>query len=133
MKKSIFIIVLILGLSAVWIIYRMYNKPHRDALTETSIQVSASDLFRNYESNETEANELYLDKVVEVTGRIAEITTNQELIPIVVFETDNPMFGVRCTMENQIINASPGDSVTIKGICTGYLSDVIITKSVFVE
>jgi len=133
MKKSIVIIVLILGLSAIWFIYRMYNKPHRDPLSETSIQISASDLYLNYESNETEANELYLDKVVEIKGRIAEITTNQELVPIVVLETDNPIFGVRCTMENPMVNAQVGDTVTIKGICTGYLSDVIITKSVFIE
>jgi len=133
MKKSIVIVVLILCLSAAWVIYRMYNKPHRDPLAEASIKISATELFQNYENDETTANGHYLDKVLEVSGKIAEITTNQELIPIVVLETDNPMFGVRCTMENPIVNAQVGDSVTIKGICTGYLSDVIITRSVFAE
>lgn len=55
------------------------------------------------------------------------------MIPIVALETENPMFGIRCTMVGPTINAKPGDSVTIKGICTGYLSDVVIIKSTIVE
>ncbi len=133
MKKSYIIIILLLILSVVWVVFRMYNKPHRDPLSESSIKISATELFRSYESDEATANGLYLDKVVEITGKIAEITTNQEMIPIVALETENPMFGIRCTMVGPTINAKPGDSVTIKGICTGYLSDVVIIKSTIVE
>jgi hypothetical protein len=133
MKKSYIIIILLLILSVVWVVFRMYNKPHRDPLSESSIKISATELFRSYESDEAAANGLYLDKVVEVSGKIAELTTNQEMIPIVSLETENPMFGIRCTMEGPTINAKPGDSVTIKGICTGYLSDVVIIKATIVE
>lgn len=133
MKKSYIIIILLFILSVVWIAFRMYNKPHRDPLSEASIKISATELFRSYENDEAGANGLYLDKVLEVRGEIAEITTNQELIPIVSLETENPMFGVRCTMESSTINVKPGDSVTIKGICTGYLSDVVIIKATLVE
>jgi hypothetical protein len=133
MKKSYIIITVLLILSVVWIVFRMYNKPHRDPSSEASIKISSTELFRSYENDEAAANGLYLDKVLEVSGKITEITMNQELIPIVVLETENPMFGVRFTMENPILNAKPGDSVTIKGICTGYLSDVIIIKAALVE
>lgn len=133
MKKSYIIITVLLILSVVWIVFRMYNKPHRDPSSEASIKISSTELFRSYENDEATANGLYLDKVLEVSGKITEITTNQESIPIVVLETENPMFGVRFTMENPILNAKSGDSVTIKGICTGYLSDVIIIKAALVE
>jgi hypothetical protein len=133
MKKSIVIIILLVILVGSWIAYRMYNKPHRDPSAESSIQITAVDLFRSYETNEVEANGRYLDKVLEVSGKITEITTNQESIPVIVLETENPMFTVRCTMENPEIEASVGDVVKIKGICTGYLSDVIIVKGTLVE
>jgi tRNA_anti-like len=133
MKKSYIVIILLIILSVVWIVFRMYNKPHRDPSSETSIKISSTELFRSYENDEATANGLYLDKVLEVSGKITEITTNQELIPIVVLETENPMFGVRFTMGNTVLNAKPGDSVTIRGICTGYLSDVIIIKAALVE
>lgn len=133
MKKSYIIIIVLIILSVVWIVFRMYNKPHRDPRSEASIKISATELFRSYENDEAAANGLYLDKVLEISGKITEITTNQELIPIVALETENPMFGVRCTMEGPTIDAKLGDTVTIKGICTGYLSDVVIIKATLVE
>ena len=133
MKKSIVIIFLLLILAGTWIAYRMYNKPHRDPATETSIQITAVDLFRSYETNEVEANGRYLDKVLEVSGKVIEITNNQENFPVIILETDNPMFAVRCTMEKSDASANVGDTVKIKGICTGYLSDVIIIKGTLVE
>jgi len=68
-----------------------------------------------------------------VAGKITELTTNQEMKPVLTLETENPMFGVRCTMEDPTINVQVGDSVNIKGICSGYLSDVIIIKATVVE
>lgn len=133
MKRILIVILVILILTAVWVAFRIYNKPHRDSLTEAAIPITAVELFRSYEDNEEVANALYLDKVLEITGEISEITTNQEKMPIVAFETENPMFGIRCTMDNPSINVQPGDSVTIRGICSGYLSDVIIIKSVITE
>jgi tRNA_anti-like len=133
MKKSFVIIPVLLLLAAVWIFFRMYNKPHRDPSSESSIQITATELFNKYENNEAEANGLYLDKALTVTGKITELTANQEMKPVLTLETENPMFGIRCTMEDPTINVQVGDSVSIKGICSGYLSDVIIIKATVVE
>jgi len=133
MKKSAILIFVVIVLSGSWIAYRMYNKPHRDPSTEAAIQISSVELFQNFESDEAEANGRYLDKVLEVSGKVIEITTNQELIPIIVLETENPMFAVRCTMEDPNVKANKGEVVRIKGICTGYLSDVILVKGILVN
>jgi hypothetical protein len=133
MKKTIVIIFLLLILAGSWIAYRMYNKPPRDPTTESSTKITAVDLFRSYETNEEEANGRYLDKVLEVSGKVIEITNNQENFPVIILETDNPMFAVRCTMEKAGAFANVGDTVKIKGICTGYLSDVIVIKGTIVE
>lgn len=133
MRKASIIVILLFILTTVWIIFKTYNKPHRDPLSESSIKISAVELFRHYENNEEEANRLYLDHVLEISGRISEITANQELATIIVLETENPMFAVRCTMEDSTLNVIKGDSVVITGICTGYLSDVIIVKATIIK
>ncbi len=131
--KKIFIGTLLLLSIAGVVAYLVYNKPHRDPATEKSIKVSSIELFKAFENNEMEANKLYLDKVLEVNGKITEVTTNQNGIPVVALETEDVLFGVRCTMKNAEQNAKVGEDVTIKGICTGYLSDVIITNAIKVE
>jgi hypothetical protein len=115
------------------VLYLMYNKPHRDPATEQSIKVSSIELFKAFENNEMEANKLYLDKVLEVGGKITEVSANQNGMPVLALETENILFGVRCTMSNTTSDVEVGETVTIKGICTGYLSDVIITNAIRVE
>lgn len=113
--------------------YRMYNKPHRDPSSELALAINANDLFHQYEKNEEAANSKYLDKILEINGKISEVTINQDSLPVIVLGSDNPLFGVRCTMPNSTSTYSTGDYVTIKGICTGYLSDVIIVKGTLVN
>lgn len=126
--KKILISVLVLALASSLVFVLVYNKPHRNPEKEEAVQVNALDLFNAFESNEAEANTKYLDKVLEITGVVSEITANQEKQPIVVLESGNMIFGVRCTMQHDQANTHIGDTVSIRGICTGYLSDVIITN-----
>ena len=76
MKKiigALLVVALIGGVVA----YKMYNKPHRDIDAEQAVAtMSAGELFNLYESHEDSANTLYLDKVVEVTGTISELSEN---------------------------------------------------------
>ena len=132
MKKILIGILLALVVTC-GVIYLMYNKPHRNPATETPIKVNAIELYKSFESNETEANKLYLDKVLEVTGKITEVSSNQNGMPVLALETQNIMFGVRCTMGTAESTAQVGETITIKGICTGYLSDVIITNAIRVD
>lgn len=132
MKKYIIVIAVLIVVAA-GIAYRMYNKPHRDPASETALEISATELFRAYENDEAAANTLYLDKVLAVGGKVAEITTNHDGMPVIILETESPMFGVSCTMENPKMTLQAGDVVTIKGICTGYLSDVVLIKGTLVE
>jgi hypothetical protein len=110
--------------------YKMYNKPHRSVEEEVALVTSAAQLFDAFEKSEAEANKKYLDKVVEVTGSVSEVSMNMDHKPIVVLETGNMMFGVRCTMSESSVTAKTGSVVTIKGICKGYLSDVVITNGI---
>ena len=110
----------------------LYNKPPRNVADETGIPVSATELYSKFTSNEPKANQVYLNKVLQVSGQVLEVKNSTSAGKVVVLNTGDPMFGVACTLSNVEIPArqvKPGEKITIKGICTGYLSDVVLTNS----
>lgn len=110
--------------------YRMYNKPHRNVEEAKGIAITAAQLIANYESNEPDANFKYLDKVLEVTGEITEISKNQKRETVITLKGTD-MGGIICTLEGTAVTtAKPGTAVTVKGICTGYLTDVVLVRCV---
>lgn len=113
--------------------YRRYNKEHRSVENERSIKVDANQLFKSFERDEITANSKYLDKVLEIGGVVSEVITNQSGASVLLLETYNPLYGISCTMKNSTENIQPGMRVTIKGICTGYLSDVVIKEAILIE
>jgi hypothetical protein len=129
-RKAILIIIALVFLTGILIGFILYNKPHRSVENEEAIAVTAVQLFKAFEQNEEKSNTMYLNKAVLVTGSVSEISSNQEGKIILILETDNPMFGVSCTMEDKIDGVASGDVVTVKGICTGYLSDVVVTRAI---
>ncbi len=138
MRKS-FKIVLTLGviilITGSIIAYRIFNKPHRDVNQEQGVQLSAQNLYNAFRTNEAEANKLYLDKAIQLKGEVAEITTNQDGKKVVNFKTSDPLFVINCTFKTDPGELKPGQNITFKGICTGYIPDanVVINEGVLVK
>ncbi len=126
----ILVSVLALVITAGYAAYRMYNKPHRDVQHIKPIPVAAMKLVSDYEANEARANNEYLDKVLEVSGQLIETTKNQQGETILVLDGTG-MGTVRCTLEASVQHDLKTKSpVTIRGICTGYLTDVILVRCI---
>lgn len=125
-KLIIMIRKILLGLCALALLggivaYFQYNKKHRDiASEESSLKITSVALFGAYSTNEKEANALYLDKVISVTGEVSE-KTDEENSKLLVLKSDDDFFGVNASMENgeDIGNIEVGAQVTVKGRCTG--------------
>jgi hypothetical protein len=104
---------------------------------EADITVEAPALFAAFESNEKEANEKYVNKVVAVTGPVGEVSTDQSGASVVVLRTPEMMFGVACTMlkdqSEKVAQLKTGQRVTVKGLCTGYTMDVVLNDGSLVE
>jgi len=109
--------------------YRMYNKPHRSAATETAVELTAMRLAADYEKDEAGANKKYLGNAVQVSGTVSEVSFNQQNKPV-IFLMGADMSGVQCTLQDDAHGIKKGDSITIKGFCTGYLTDVIMDRCV---
>jgi hypothetical protein len=114
-------------------LYYLNNKPHRDVTTEQGVQVTAQQIFDEFMTNETEANRKYLNKAIQVTGEVAEAKKNQDNKTVVLLKTSDPVFGVNCTFKNEPGELQPGNTIIFKGICTGFLSDVVINEGVIVK
>ena len=116
--------------SAVAVIaYRIYNKPHRSAATETAVVLTAMQLAAEYEKDEAGANKKYLGNAVQVSGTVSEVSVNQQNKPVIAL-MGTGMSGVQCTLQDNPHDIKKGDAVTIKGFCTGYLTDVIMDRCI---
>lgn len=126
-KWLILSLLLIAGTGAV-IGYKMYNKPHRDVAAATAVKATAAALVTEYEANEQQANGKYLDKVLEVTGEVTGLSKNQKGETVIELKGTD-MSGLMCTLESALqAEIKTGESITLKGICTGYLTDVVLVR-----
>lgn len=126
---------LILALIGAGVGFFIYNKPHQNMnKAQVDLQLSATQLFNDYDSDETTANTKYLDKVVQVKGTVKEVNTDESGTTSVTLESGSDMFGVVCQMDNLTEHErtafSEGEQVTFKGICTGSLMDVVLVRCV---
>jgi len=129
--KKILIALILLALIGAAYGYYMYNKPVESLENkEAAVTISADQLIKEYEADEKAANEKYLGKVVVVSGKIAGITT-EEGKKKVSLDTGNPISAIICEMEDtkKNDNLKAGDDIKVKGMCSGYLSDVILVQS----
>jgi hypothetical protein len=125
--KKWFFAALLLAAVAATAGYYYLNKPHRSVADETATLVSADSLFMAFATDEASANARYLNAVLRVEGVIKSVERNTENKQVVVLDAGDPMFGVNCTLEKEA-EVKEGQTVVIKGICTGYLADVVITQ-----
>ncbi len=132
MKYVISIVLVILLAGGVG--YYYYNKPN-DSLEDAipAFTMTADQLFSAFESDEAGANKKFLDKVVEVKGKVQGVNCEKPAGTSVTLETESGMFGVICKMDSTIsepVNYKTGDEVIIKGMCTGMLMDVVLVRCV---
>jgi hypothetical protein len=96
----------------------------------------AANFFSTYEANEKQSDSLYIDRIIQVRGPVAEIQQEEELKYTIILRDEMAFTGVNCSMDeefsDEIADLSIGDTVIIKGVCAGMLMDVILTRCVIV-
>jgi hypothetical protein len=129
-RKVLALGIVVAGIIACAALY-MYQKPSEKVTTdEAQFNVKAVDIFNEFDKNEAVANKKYLNKVVSVAGKIADITAVDSLGFNIILRADNPLFGVSCQVPSGSRDSSlkVGDQVQITGLCTGKLMDVVLVK-----
>lgn len=114
MKKKIIIVVVFIFLIVAFAGYKFLYKEHRDiasedvTYTETVIQV-----FEAFQKDAQKANAKYLDKTIEISGKITNIDPQNKLITV-----DEKLSA-------KLTNGIPGDlkpqkAIVLKGRVVGY-------------
>lgn len=113
----------------------LWNKPHRTAEEEKPFAtLSANVLFTEFSTDEAAAFEKYRDKVIQVSGKVSEIKFDASGNTDIVLATDDILGTVVCTLKNGATakGITAGMTVDLKGICNGFLSDVLLNQGVIV-
>jgi len=120
-KKALLITILVLVLAATLTGYILWNKPHKDVKAASGLKVQAADLYNHFIADSASAKNKYTDKIVEVTGEVARLAVNQQDQQIILIKTQVNGAFINCTMEEKLDELKEGSTITIKGICSGYI------------
>jgi len=113
MKKKLLIILIIVVVAA-FFGYKYVYKSHRDIATEEAVYtVTVPELFAEFQKNDSLANAKYLDKTVEVHGKISNIDMQNKIITV------DEKLSARFTKGIQA-GLQPQSSITLKGRIVGF-------------
>jgi len=130
-------ILLLLLIAAGWAYYQ-YQRPRQSAAGESAnVTISADSLYAQYANDEKGCDGKYLGKVVQVSGKLSEIQhSGQSEIWILSTGTGNAG-GINCQLfpgeKLPDPHPKPGDNVTVKGRCSGFLMDVNLSDCIVLK
>lgn len=136
-KKAYLILSFIfIGIIAVALSFYIYNKPHIDIQgSDADYYLSAQQLIADYRDFEVESDKKYSERLIEVEGRMHEVSTLKGNTVIALKYAGSPS-SVICHMlpeeSEKVLKLKKGQIIKIKGICTGYLLDVIMVRCILV-
>jgi hypothetical protein len=137
LKRILLILIVVVLIGIGFGLYEWFKPKTNYANATADVTISADSLFNAFSKNEKRADSLYLNKVIQVKGVVSQISENQNNEKNLVLQTADPMYGISCTMyKNDSLNykkIKSGDKTTIKGFCTGFTTDVVITNSSIVK
>ncbi|MGJ7031259.1 OB-fold protein [Niabella hirudinis] len=118
--------------------YYQYNRKPPDVKTERpQITTDAPALVAAFNTDEPSANRQYLEKIIAVTGKVADVKIDTAGHATVFLSSNDPMVAVTCsfydTETTAVKKLTAGQQVTIKGVCTGKLMDVVLNKCSIVQ
>ncbi len=134
--KIFFGFLLLAALGLVASIY-YYNKPHVDVKeSEAAYVLTAQNLINEYRENETDTDKKYSETVIQVKGKVFEISTLKGN-SVITLKDEELESSIICHMlpedNKRTLQIKKGDEINIKGISTGYLMDVIMVRCTLVD
>lgn len=135
-KIFIGLVILIAVAIGAFYIYVSLQK-HTDYTTaKPEAQLTAAELYSAYTKNSLSAAKKYNGKVIHIEGIVdsIEVVDNQRIVLMFLNEGMFGQEGVRLELdEKETGDLDIGDSVILKGYCTGFNSDVRVEHVTIVE
>ena len=134
-KISLFVVIFI-ALSAILAALYLFNLKHKDlAKAKPDFVISATLLQKAFEDNEKTASGKYINKIIEVSGKIASIKAVENNIVNISLVTGSDLSSVICTFPSitDLSKFKDGDEIILRGECSGYLMDVLLNNCAVIK
>ena len=132
-RKKLFIGILTLVLAGMGYLLFWFNK----APEEPVEQVDIGELISMFQDNEELANDTYTEKILEVEGVVEEISFLNNRHTILLRGDKFAQNFILCDMAFESKDGkeriTKGDTIKLKGVCKGYLLDVIMLNCVPID
>ncbi|WP_025743458.1 OB-fold protein [Aquimarina pacifica] len=138
MNKKNKIIYLTGGIALFFGLFLWINKGESIDVTtiSTEVGIRSEVLISKFRENEELANSMYTEKVIEISGVIKEITFLNNRTTIVLYGNDKGSY-ILCDMQSsqkqEVKDLKKDQNVSIKGICKGFLKDVIVLNCILIN
>ena len=139
-KKFIIILAIFVLFLGAGISLKMFFKPHADInKLKAEFKLEASGLISEFEKDENAATAKYSEKVLEINGELKSKTKMANGTDLLILEDE--MQGISCQLDSSwastnqpiIQSLEIGKSVTIKGICKGYLMEIKVSPAIVLK
>ena len=120
MKRRILIIALIVIAVGAFIAYRIYSDETKDIVNrKPDHQTTTAQLVAAFEKDSSSAMKTYLDKIIEVRGKVKSVDTSGTVILGDEGSESSLIFSLDRRHINDYKNARAGMEVLMQGKCTG--------------
>lgn len=103
---------------------------------EEAIDVTADELIKAFKDNEVKGNDLYKDKLLNVTGTVKNIEHSDMLgkdVYYLIFGSTTDEFEIidvrmsaTVELKDRLMNMNKGDTITITGTCKGLIGGLYV-------
>lgn len=134
MKKLLYFIItlIIIAIIGYFVIMNMPKASIKG--NDAAYTISSIELYSEFSNNENQANRKYIGKTIIVEGTISEIDKDKNGATVLFIDSGNSMNGILCTLEpKQNGDFQVNQTIKLKGLCTGFLQDVVLNKCVIVD
>lgn len=128
-------VVLFVALAGIGGALYLYNlKPKDLRKVKPHFIMTSIDLQKEFETNEANASDRYINKIIEVKGEITSVKPGEKNFINVSLRTGNDLSAVICTFPASDTSFfKSGNQIILRGVCSGYLMDVLLNNCALIE
>lgn len=134
-KIALFVVffIAVCGILAALYLYNL--KPKNLQNVKPHFVVTATDFQKAFEENEKASSEMYINKIIEVSGEIASVKPGEKKTLTVSLKTGSDFSSVICTFPDVSDTTffQTGNQITLRGVCSGFLMDVLLNNCAVIK
>jgi len=131
--KWLFILAIV-GFVGIW--FFVFKLPttdwYRNFTAKKAAGVTAVEIVKSYQADETHSDSLYNGKMIEVSGSVKESKIENGKTTVMLQSADSAA-GVYFVLKDSTELLKVGSQTTLKGLCTGFLGDVQFNEGVIIK